>query len=240
MKRIGENAGFVKLHRELAASEFWLSERFTKAQAWVDLLMLAQGVDNVQWEGGKLYNFKGGTVYISIEALAERWKWNRKTVSAFLKRMAEEGRATTVSRKMSGTQITIENWGHYQNNPKLGKTMDMQLDIVSPWPGHGGMDTDEDRENRYESYDSDDPEECPLDEEDANLSPNELGHNKEEIKNYKEYIMSTSEGSPPPPPTPLLKRGGVDGSSVKTKADIPEMWRNDFDTYEDYWRWRNQ
>ena len=33
--------GFISLHRELQDHWLWHSEKFTKAQAWVDLLMLA-------------------------------------------------------------------------------------------------------------------------------------------------------------------------------------------------------
>lgn len=33
--------GWIKLHRQIQENEFYFSERFTKVQAWVDLLLLA-------------------------------------------------------------------------------------------------------------------------------------------------------------------------------------------------------
>lgn len=242
MKRIGENAGFVKLYRELAGSEFWLKERFTKAQAWIDLLMLAQGVSNTDWSEGKLKNFEAGTVYMPIEQLAERWKWNRRTVAHYLKYLAEKGMATTISQKMVGTQIKIENWSVYQGKQESALHMGMHMERSSA--AHEGVHMDDDssktvQNKGFEDDSFDEPSwvlpKAPLESADSETTPN-----KERIKNNKEYIMCTSGANSPPPPTPLLKRGGGDGSSVKTKADIPEMWRNDFETYEDYWRWRNQ
>lgn len=238
MKRIGEKAGFVKVYRDLAETDFWLGERFTKGQAWVDLLLLAQGVNNVQWEGGKLKNFRAGTVYVSKEQLAKRWKWNRKTVSAFLKRLAEEGMASTVSREMVGSQITIESWGYYQNNPKNGREMD---------EFSHGLDNEttdmegEDVEALIHKGFSDSPhghEPCPMDNTEDDFS----GHNKEKIKNYKEkekdiYCVrfdGFSESDPRSASAPL------DGGGSAGKERIPAEYRDKFDSYEAYYRWRNQ
>lgn len=35
------NSGWVKLYRKLMDNPIWLEERFTKGQAWVDLIMLS-------------------------------------------------------------------------------------------------------------------------------------------------------------------------------------------------------
>jgi hypothetical protein len=36
------------------------------------------------------------------------------------------------------------------------------------------------------------------------------------------------------------KRKGDDFPSENGKEKIPAMWRDKFESYEDYWRWRNQ
>lgn len=235
MKRIGEKAGFVKVYRDLAETDFWLDERFTKGQAWVDLLLLAQGVSNVEWEGGKLKNFRAGTVYMSIENLSERWKWNRKTVMSFLKRLAKEGKATSVSFRNHGTQITIENWSYYQNNPK---TMDMELDILTPCPGHEGADKEKSLSKPWETSDFEQDEVCPKDSI-TDIYPNsKSGHNKEGIKNNKEvyYVRSEAEIKP----DPRSATAPLDGGGSAGKERIPAEYRDKFDSYEAYYRWRNQ
>ena len=35
------SCGWVKLHRKLQESNFWLCEPFSRGQAWVDLILLA-------------------------------------------------------------------------------------------------------------------------------------------------------------------------------------------------------
>lgn len=241
MKKIGENAGFVKLPRTLLDDPMWTSERFTKGQAWVDLLMLAQGVTNTEWEEGRVKTFYSGTVYCPIEGLAERWKWNRKTVSAFLKKLAEEGKASTTSYKKIGTQIKIENWDYF--NGKRISPMDMQTDIKSPCPGHGELDISDDfaepLQNKDFGAEIDNQNQCPKDEKTDKIRDSKLGHNKEEIKKNKEVYYVHSEAISPSSRAPLLI-GGADDGSGKTKDDIPKEWRDDFDSYEAYWRWRNQ
>ena len=73
---MAKNLGWVKLHRTLAYNKLWLSEPFTKGQAWVDLLMLAG---------------RDGKVQISYRRLADRWKWgHHEKVSRFLEFLADE------------------------------------------------------------------------------------------------------------------------------------------------------
>ena len=34
--------GYIKLYRQITENDLWFSEKFTKSQAWIDLLMLAR------------------------------------------------------------------------------------------------------------------------------------------------------------------------------------------------------
>jgi hypothetical protein len=38
---MAESNGWIKLHRKIVESPDWLSEPFTRGQAWVDLLLIA-------------------------------------------------------------------------------------------------------------------------------------------------------------------------------------------------------
>lgn len=240
MKRIGTNAGFVKLYRDLADSEFWLKERFTKAQAWIDLLMMAQGVSNVDWSEGKLKNFEAGTVYMPIEQLAERWKWNRRTVTHYLKTLAEKGMATTVSRKMVGTQIKIENWGTYQGKQESALHMEMHMERPSAAHETVHMDASdaEALQNKESDVFSDTELPCAMHKATQESACFKFTPNKERIKNNKEIYYGTFEGVLES--DPRSASAPLDGGGSAGKERIPAEYRDKFDSYEAYYRWRNQ
>lgn len=102
--------GWIKLHRKLMDSPMWTAEPFTKGQAWVDLLMLAQYED--------VNNLRKGSVYKSKNFLANRWKWDRRKVDRFLDDLEHGTRngasIRTINRAKNGTIVTIENWAKYQ------------------------------------------------------------------------------------------------------------------------------
>jgi hypothetical protein len=247
----GENrlflGGWICVWRKITNSTLWLDERFTKGQAWIDLLLLAQGVYNSEVRDGVYREFYPGHVYWSLSALAQRWKWNRKTVKTFLDNLVKAEMIRITSQPRLGTVITITNWPQYQEryrndwtweNANFSKNADMGNGQKSEKCGQMVFGSSQAFDDTFSEANAQMTGQIT-----GQMTGQMSGHNITKInkeKKKKNNIMSTSEGSPPPPPTPLLKRGGGDGSSVKTKADIPEMWRDDFDTYEDYWRWRNQ
>lgn len=116
-----EKAGWIKLWRKFADDPLWISEPFTKGQAWVDLLLMAQGTENTIFKNGKFMEFQPGTVYKSILELSKRWKWSRNKVSRFLKSLENETMVETKSDTTNGTKITIENWEVYQGRGQQTK-----------------------------------------------------------------------------------------------------------------------
>ena len=116
-----EKAGWIKLWRKFADDPLWVSEPFTKGQAWVDLLLMAQGTENTIFKNGKFMEFQPGTVYKSILELSKRWKWSRNKVSRFLKSLENETMVETKSDTTNGTTITIENWEVYQGRGQQTK-----------------------------------------------------------------------------------------------------------------------
>ncbi|MCX6150174.1 MAG: hypothetical protein NTX22_06600 [Ignavibacteriales bacterium] len=106
--------GWISLHRQITENEIWLSERFTKAQAWIDLLLLATHKPRTIFIRGNEINLKPGQLCWSQLSLADRWKWNRKTVDKFL--LILENREMVDNRKTRLTTIiSILNWNLYQD-----------------------------------------------------------------------------------------------------------------------------
>jgi len=108
-------AGYIKLHRQITENEFYFSERFTKTQAWIDLLLLASFKSNTLFIRGNQVNTKAGELCYSQLTLAKRWKWNEKTVNKFLK-LLENRKMITYRITNVTTIITILNWNEYQSN----------------------------------------------------------------------------------------------------------------------------
>lgn len=107
--------GWIKLHRQLQECPIWYGERFSKGQAWVDLLLLANHRDKKILFNGEMIVIKRGQYLTSTVKLAEKWGWNRKTVSSYLKMLENDKMIVKLSDKTK-TLITIENYEVYQSS----------------------------------------------------------------------------------------------------------------------------
>lgn len=113
--------GWIKLYRQLQDCPIWYGERFSKGQAWVDLLMLANHSDKKIMFNGEFITVQRGQYMTSMVKLSEKWKWNRKTVSSFLKLLENDNMITKVADNTK-TLITIVNYGIYQSeNENVGQ-----------------------------------------------------------------------------------------------------------------------
>lgn len=108
-------AGWIKLHRSLLEHELWKDKPFTKGQAWIDLIFLADTETKTKICHGKLKTFERGKVYKSILELSERWGWSRGRTTRFLKNLENDTTVRIESSTTDGTTITIVNYGVYQD-----------------------------------------------------------------------------------------------------------------------------
>ena len=105
--------GWIKLHRGLLESNVWTCEPFSRGQAWVDLLLLANHKDSFFYKRGNKIDVKRGQLGRSVVELSDRWKWSRSKVNKFLKDLEKEQQIK--QQKSSITQIvTIINYDEYQ------------------------------------------------------------------------------------------------------------------------------
>jgi len=106
--------GFVLLHRSLLDHWIWRAEKFTKAQAWIDLILLACHSDRQVMTRGVLVSLARGQVGASKVFLAERWKWSRPSVDRYIARL-ESVHMIEVSQNVVGTVITVLNYDGHQS-----------------------------------------------------------------------------------------------------------------------------
>ena len=133
--------GWIKLHRQLQECPMWYEERFSKGQAWVDLLLLANHSDKKILFNGDFIIVKRGQYLTSMVKLAEKWKWDRKTVSKYLK-LLEKDKMITLNVDKQKTLITIDNYRVYQEteDDTLDNGMDIRTDIHMDNGMDNGMD----------------------------------------------------------------------------------------------------
>lgn len=83
--------GYIKLYRGLAENSLWLSEPFTKGQAWADLLMLTNYKPSyLKYRNGEMVRICRGECGYSMETLAKRWKWSRGKVKRYFDLLESE------------------------------------------------------------------------------------------------------------------------------------------------------
>ena len=122
--------GYMLLYRKIQNDPIWLSERFTKAQAWIDLLFLANYEDGFIVVGnGETIPVKRGQCAWSQSRLAKRWKWTRGKVEQYFKHLIEQGTIQRINQGKIGrktTIISILNYEKYQDRATKQATSQAQ------------------------------------------------------------------------------------------------------------------
>lgn len=120
---MGNNQGWIKLHRQIMETPEWFAEPFTRGQAWVDLLLLANHETGFIRKRGILVTVDRGQVGYSEETLALRWQWSRGKVRRFISELTQLARVyrkiseKTIPKKTSvSSLIFIVNYDKYQMN----------------------------------------------------------------------------------------------------------------------------
>ena len=112
---------WLKLYRSIGKSDLWLSEPFTRGQAWVDLLVLAN------WKPGSI-RIRGtkvpldrGQIGHAERYYCERWQWSRGKVRRFLGELETEQQIVQQKTNVT-TVITIVNYEEYQGTSTADST----------------------------------------------------------------------------------------------------------------------
>lgn len=113
--------GYIKLNRSIEDNWIWDEKPFSKGQAWIDLLLMANYQDKNFQYGGEIIQGKRGCVYRSILFLADRWGWSRDKTTRFLRKL-EMDKMIHLNPTKHNTTITIINYCFYQDKPTTNKT----------------------------------------------------------------------------------------------------------------------
>lgn len=122
---LSPNKGWIRLWRQLQEHWLWLEKRrFSRAEAWIDLLLSASYKEHEVLKGNRVITVKRGQVLTSQVNLAVKWRWARKSVYSFLKLLKRDFmlHIETVKGIDKGfTLLTIGNYPKYQGSDEQPK-----------------------------------------------------------------------------------------------------------------------
>lgn len=126
---------WVPIQRKLFKSDMWLSETFSRGQAWVDLIGLTNYKPGHIRVAGEKVDIPRGVCGWSQVRLGERWKWSRGKTRRFLGELESSGMIVQQKTRRT-TLISIVNYNEYQLGGFRGGTTDSTTD------GTAGSTTD--------------------------------------------------------------------------------------------------
>lgn len=107
------NTGWVKIHREIQEHWIWQEKPFSRGQAFVDLVLLANHSTKKVLIGNEIEEIPRGSFVTSELKLMERWGWSKNKVRLFLK-LLEKDKMLVKDSNRKRTTINIVNYGKYQ------------------------------------------------------------------------------------------------------------------------------
>jgi hypothetical protein len=118
---------WIKVYRKLSRSDLWLSEPFTRGQAWMDLLMLAAYRPGFVRLRGVRVDYERGQYATAERFLCERWRWSRGKLRRFLDEL-ETGQQIVQQKSNASTVVTIINYERYQDSSTADDTANRTAD----------------------------------------------------------------------------------------------------------------
>lgn len=189
--------GWIKLHRKIQDHWIYQEDRvFSRYEAWLDLIMLANHKDNKSLIDGELVTVKKGSLITSKRKLSDRWKWSNTKTDNFLKLLEQDGMITHKSDTKK-TVITVVNYEVYhekenekrhENDSEVSGTSDEQVDS-----GNYNLEKN-DTEKTVESFDS--SELFPSEENEKrhrNDTKTTQKHIKNETETYKQECIKNDQ-----------------------------------------------
>lgn len=122
------NNGWIKLHRKIFDNPLYFSEPFTRIQAWIDLLLLANHSGQYFYIRGNRIDVKRGEVAHSMESLAQRWRWSRGKVLRYISQL-ENSQMIVQQKSHVITKLSITNYNTYQSDGTTDSTTDGQQTV---------------------------------------------------------------------------------------------------------------
>jgi hypothetical protein len=119
--------GYIKVWRRVGDNPLWTGEKFTRGQAWIDLIILANHKDGHIRKRGIKIVVKRGEMAWSERELANRWMWSRGKVRRFIDELCSGDDPLLIpqtgpQKKNAIYLYKIVNYDEYQGNSTTERT----------------------------------------------------------------------------------------------------------------------
>lgn len=140
--------GWISIHRQLQSHWLWDDKPFSKGQAWIDLLLLANHSEKTIMLGNELIEVQTGSFITSELKLMERWGWSKTKVRAFLDVLQKDNMIVKKTDRKK-TTIIIENYSNFQDCETTEKPKkDRKKTTKKPQKDTNNNDNNENNENK--------------------------------------------------------------------------------------------
>lgn len=106
--------GWISIYRKIQDSWLWEDKPFSKGQAWIDILLLANHKDKKTLIGEELIEVKRGSFITSQRKLMQRWGWGSGRTRKFLK-LLQADQMIKLLTDNAKTTVFVNNYEQYQN-----------------------------------------------------------------------------------------------------------------------------
>lgn len=178
-------SGWIKIHRTI--TKHWLyteKRKFSKFEAWQDMLLNVNYSDNKTIIKGSLYEVKRGQSVLSLDSWAKRWNWDKSAVRRFFN-LLEKDNMITVKSDNTTTHLTICKYEDYQQSENANETQKKRkrnTDEIQTTPIKERKEKEERKEELYRKF-----KHLSLTVTDFNKLI-ELGYKKEDVDNVLDKI----------------------------------------------------
>ena len=118
--------GAIFIHRGIWENWLWEEKPFSKGQAWIDMLLLANHKDQKVPYKGNITLIKRGEFIRSERDLSFRWGWSKSKVHAFLSLLKSDEMINILSDQKAN-RISVLNYDTYQTLQISKKPIEDQL-----------------------------------------------------------------------------------------------------------------
>lgn len=105
-----KDSGWIKLERSIWELPFWNDKPFNRAQAYIDLRLMANHTDKKMLMRNQVKIIHANELHTSIQHLADRWGWSTNRVKRYLVMLKAVG-LCSYNGSTNGTTISLINIG---------------------------------------------------------------------------------------------------------------------------------
>lgn len=208
--------GWISLHRSI--QNHWLFQekrKFSKFEAWVDLLLLVNHADGKTLFREELVTVKRGQHVTSIRKLCDRWGWSNNKVKNFFTVLEEEN-MLQVQSDSKKTLVTVVNYEVYQSENLKKRQYENQNEQKTPEKSDSDA-TDLSQQNQGVSQ-SEENEKRQQSDSDATVMHTNNNDNNDNNDNKK-----------------INKKNNVEASASSVLAQqVQEIWNHYLQTFNGF------